>query len=48
LSRAVHNLAWFWRLPPREVWDCPVDRFVTWLHETDRIADEIEAAREDK
>jgi hypothetical protein len=32
-------------VPPREVWECPADRFLEWLREADRIADEIEAAR---
>jgi len=31
---------------PREVWDCPVDRFVDWLRQTDRIAEKIEEAQQ--
>ena len=45
LTKAVHNLAWFWKCPPREVWDCPVDRFLEWVRQSERIEDEIEAAR---
>ena len=44
MSRVVHDLAWYWKVPPREVWECPADRFLEWIEHTERIDDEIEAA----
>jgi hypothetical protein len=32
-------------VPPREVWECPADLFLDWLRHTERIDDEIDAAR---
>jgi hypothetical protein len=44
LSRAVHDLAWFWKVWPDVVWNTRIDRVAEALRQTERIGNKVAAA----